>query len=598
MGKRIFLNLPLYNSPVIKAGCFPAGRVSDYTEYLYKDSIALNTGSLGRLMSEVHPSESYHTRYNILGTSTTSSCNIFSSGLLDFNHCNSLEDPKLNFKISDVNAWKKSNLYLDVSNTPEYLNNFKLTVKIEGYYVDYTGVDTTTYTTSSTFSIPITALQESNNYIDIPISNLIFKGKKNLTTDDKIYLCSISVDTSQSIGLFTNGIEVSSSKSIGYIRNISSYITIGDIATKMRYCPENTFTIPLKISNPIQTSLGTYYPPVHSKELLNDKIMYLTNFSLEIPEQLTVLNSNRKYLVNTVSSPAEEGTNELNHYTNHKWLPQFHEYCSTGHIFNIRKLNSSLVYTPELVTPDSLSSVNTPSKAYIYGVYIRGSLNDFNGTMVGVSKTLEGNPNGTPLNNASKHASVYEVVQQLLLDYTLFKITFSHENTSTNVNITLRDFLNNGIDLKSLNMENITECKFKLYLPSLDYISDIDTNRDRKELVHLAAYLNQYSAVNIQFNVSLQTNISNKGLYIGTNRTQRMFINKNEVLYFIADSAETESYTIPKGTYYCRDGFTTQDLPEISDLNFTINNDNSITVSDNSKISEDIFSVFCSILNI
>lgn len=587
MGKKIFLNLPLYNSPVIKAGCFPAGRVSNYTEYLPKNSAALSTGSLGRLMSEVRPSKEFHINYNVLGTSEYSKANVFNSGLLDYNHCNSLEEPKLNFKISDVNAWKKSDLYLDVSNNSEYSTNFKLTVYITGYYVDSTDTDPNTYTATSTFSIPITALQDSDNYIDIPISNLIFKGKKALTADDKIYLCSISVNPSQSIGLFTNDIEVTASKLISYTNNISNYITIGDMAVKMRYCPENTFTIPLKISNPIQTYLGTYYPPVHSKELLNDKIMYLTNFSLEIPEQLTVLNPNRKYIINILSSTLEEGTNELNHYTNHEWLPQFQEYCSTGHVFNISKLSSSLVYTPDLVTPDSLSSANTSSIAYIYGEYINSN-----------TKTLKGNTNGTPLNNSSKHASVYEVVQQLLLDYTLFKITFTYEDISTEVNITLRNFLNNGIDLKSLNMENITDCKFKLYLPSLDYISDIDTSSNRVELVHLAAYLNHYSAINIQFNVSLQTNISNKGLYVGTDRVQRMFIDTNEVLYFIADSAEIESYTIPKGTYYCREGFTTQDLPEISDLTFTINTDNSITINDDSKISEDIFSIFCSILNI
>lgn len=594
MGKKIFLNLPLYNSPVIKAGCFPAGRVSDYKDYLPKNSAALNTGSLGRLISEVRPSTDTDLQYNVLGNSESSGHNVFQD-YLDPALCNSLEQPKLNFKISDVNAWKKSDLYLDISNNLDYSTNFKLTVYITGYYVDYTDIDytetvTDTYTVTSTFSIPITSLQKSDNYINIPISNLIFKGKKNLKDSDKIYLCSISIDASQSIGLFTNDIEVTSSKLISYIENISKYITIGYMSVKLRVCPEVPFTIPLKISKPIQTSLGLYYPPVHSKELLNDKIMYLTNFSLEIPEQLTVLNPNRKYILNISSSPMEEGTDELNHYANHNWLPQFHEYCSTGHVFNIRKLNSSLIYTPDLVTPDSSSLVNTPSNAFIYGEYTSG-----------LTKLLKSNPNGEPLNTNSEHASVYEVVQQLLLDYTLFKLTFFNKDNSTDVNITLREFLNNGIDLKNLNIENITNCRFKLYLPSLDYISDInnlDNKAERTEKVHLAAYLNQCSAVNIQFNVSLQTNISNKGLYIDTNRVQRMFINTNEILYFIADSSDSESYTIPKGTYYCKEGFTPQDLPEISDLSFTINNDNSITVSNDSKISEDVFSIFCSILNI
>ena len=538
MGKKIFLNLPLYNSPVIKAGCFPAGRVSDYTDYLPKNSAALNTGSLGRLMSEVHPSETYHLVYDKLGENpsynesdnTYSIRNIFSSGFFDYYYCNSLEDPKLNLKISDVIAWKKSSLYSD--NYKLYDYKLKLTIKIKGYYFDYTGEDKNIYTKESEFSIPVYSLQEPDNYINIPISNLIFEGKYELDIYAKVYLCGISVDPSIALNTEDIDIDIDTSTINTYLTDISDYITIVNMVTKVRYCSENTFSIPLKISNPIQTSQGPYYPPVNSEELLNDKIMYLTNFSLEIPEQLTLLNPNRTYIINSISSHIEEGTNELNYYSNHKYLPQFHEYCSTGHKFNISKLSSSLVYTPNLVTPDSLSSVNTTASAYMYGE-----------STVGNIKQLSGNPNGVPQNSNSKTASVYEVIQQLLLDYTLFKITFSHEDTSTNVNITLRDFLNTGIDIKTLNMENITECKFKLYLPSLDYISDRVTSRERISLVHLGAYLNQCSAVNIQFNVSLQTNISDKGLYIGTDRVQRMFIDTNEVLYFIADNEETESYT-------------------------------------------------------
>lgn len=537
MGKKIYLNLPLYHSPVIKAGCFPAGNISDFRTYLDTSaySYVYAAGGFARKMSEVRPvdpEENMALDSQTLAYRDYGQNNIFEE--IDSVYCNSLENITINFKVSNVTGWKNSDLYQAVINNPTYFSNFRLNIQVTAYYRDATGNDTTSYTNTGTITTYIDALENADNPMNIVPSQLIFTGKKTMSNTDKIYLSSISVDPSQPISLSVGNATVSTADSISFLRNIEEYLSVGNLQCRRRVCTKTSFTIPTKRSEFVDTTLGTFYAPIYSKELLNDKIMYLTNFSIGIPEQLTLLNPN-----------GTEMNAELSMFNNHNYLPQFQEYSSPGHTFNIRRLNSNLTYNTNLVNPDSNSFANRNTQAYIFNY--------------DETDSLESNYQGTP-------GTVFETVQKILLDYTLFRVYFyGSDGEVKNINISLRNFIEKGIDLTNLSIENIRSCEFILYLPSLDYIASQDTT-SRPEQLHLTAYLNIYSAVNIQFDVSLQTALNNQGLHIGTNRVKRMFIDKNEILYYIADTPEAESYTIPKGTYYCRSGYTTESLFDALEL--------------------------------